>query len=155
MSDLWVYAEDDPDSPEPFLPAPGRQDAGWFSPDGRHIAYDSEEFGVTEVYARPYPRLEEGDWFQKISRDGGRSPVWVANDRIVYRQGTRAMEVTVTHNGSELTFSDPIQLFDGLDAVWDISPDGTYFVSLELIEPPRLIVVLDWFEELKRLVPTN
>ncbi len=63
------------------------------------------------------------------------------------------MEVTVSDNGSELTFSDPIQLFDGLDATWDISPDGTYFVSLELIEPPRLMVVLDWFEELKRLAP--
>ncbi len=79
----------------------------------------------------------------------------MANDRIVYRQGTRAMEVIVTDHGSELTFSDPIQLFDGLDAAWDIAPDGTYFVSLELIEPPRLMVVLDWFDELQRLVPTN
>jgi hypothetical protein len=77
----------------------------------------------------------------------------VVSDRIVYRQGTRAMEVRVTDNGSELTFSDPVQLFDGLDVAWDISPDGTYFVSLELIEPPRLMVVLDWFEELKRLAP--
>ena len=124
------------------------------SPDGRHIAYDSLESGVAEVYARPYPRREEGsDWFRRVSRDGGRQPVWVADDRIVYRQGTRAMEVRVTDTGSELTFSDPIQLFDGLDSAWDISPDGTYFVSLELIEPPRLMVVLDWFEELKRLAP--
>ena len=158
MTDLWVATlttPDDPDNPEHFLPVPGLQEAGSFSPDGRHVAYDSQEFGVTEVYARPYPRREEGrDWFRKISRDGGREPVWVANDRIVYRQGTRAMEVTVTDNDSELAFSDPIQLFDGLDAAWDISPDGTYFVSLELIEPPRLMVVLDWFEELQRLVPT-
>jgi hypothetical protein len=79
----------------------------------------------------------------------------MADDRIVYRQGTRAMEVRVTDNGSELTFSDPIQLFDGLDNSWTISPDGTYVVSLELIEPQRLMVVLDWFEELERLVPTN
>ena len=156
MTDLWVYAEDDPENPEHFLPFPGLQNAGSFSPDGRHIAYDSEEFGVREVYARPYPRREEGsDWFQKISRDGGREPRWVANDRIVYRQGTRAMEVRVTDTGSALTFSDPIQLFEGLDRAWDISPDGTYFVSLELIEPPRLMVVLDWFEELKRLVPVD
>ena len=154
MTDLWVYADNDPDDPEHFLPVPGNQEAGAFSPDGRHIAYDSEEFGVSEVYARPYPRREEGaDWFRRISRDGGREPRWVVSDRIVYRQGTRAMEVRVTDNGSELTFSDPVQLFDGLDVAWDISPDGTYFVSLELIEPPRLMVVLDWFEELKRLAP--
>jgi len=52
-------------------------------------------------------------------------------------------------------FSDLVQLFDGLDNCWTISPDGTYFVSLELTEPPRLMVVLDWFEELERLAPTN
>ena len=155
-TDLWVYAEDDPERPEHFVPAPGMQREGDFSPNGRHIAYDSDESGVTEVYVRPYPRHEEGsDWVQRISRDGGQGPVWVANDRIVYRQGTRAMEVRVTDNGSELTFSDPVELFDGLDAFWDISPDGTYFVSLELIEPPRLMVVLDWFEELERLAPKN
>ena len=155
-TDLWVYAEDDPERPEHFVPAPGMQREGDFSPNGRHIAYDSDESGVTEVYVRPYPRHEEGsDWVQRISRDGGQGPVWVANDRIVYRQGTRAIEVRVTDNGSELTFSDPVELFDGLDAFWDISPDGTYFVSLELIEPPRLMVVLDWFEELERLAPKN
>ena len=155
--DLWVYTEDDPEQPEHFLAAPGMQWDGSFSPEGRHIVYDSQEFGATEVYVRPYPRREDGsDWFQQISRGGGEShPVWVADDRIVYRQGTHAMEVRVTDNGSELSFSNPVQLFDGLDAAWDIAPDGTYFVSLELIEPPRLMVVLDWFEELGRLVQTN
>ena len=153
--DLWVYAEDDPDNPEPFVRAPANQAFGSFSPDGRHIAYDSDEFGA-EVYVRAYPRRDEAsDRVQRISRDGGREPIWMADDRIVYRQGTRAMEVRVTDNGSELTFSDPIQLFDGLDNSWTISPDGTYVVSLELIEPQRLMVVLDWFEELERLVPTN
>ena len=155
--DLWVHAEDDPTQPEHFLPAPGMQWGGSFSPDGRHMVYDSEEFGASEIFVRPYPRREDGnDWFQQISRGGGeRTPVWVADDRIVYRQGTRAMEVRVTDDGSELTFSDPVVLFDGLDTAWDIAPDGAFFVSLELVAPPRLMVVLDWFDELQRLVPTN
>ena len=51
--------------------------------------------------------------------------------------------------------SHVVELFDGLDNTWDISPDGTYFVTLELIEPPRLMVVLGWFTELERLVPKS
>ena len=153
-TDLWIYDENDPDNPDVSLVAPWEQSQASFSPDARYIAYGSDDSGIREVYVRPYLEGADGeDWIDQISRDGGAEPRWVTADRIVYRQGTRAMEVTVADNGGRLTFSEPVPLFDGLAAGWDIAPDGSYFVSFELIEAPRLMVVFNWFEVLEELAP--
>jgi hypothetical protein len=154
-SDLWVYSVDDPDNPEPFAVTPGDESYAWFSPNGRYIAYSSDESGTTEVYVRPYPRSSDVDWVRKVTTAGGDEPRWSDDgERIYYRDGDRAMAVTVDE-GPPFQSSDPEFLFDGLSPVWDISPGGDFFVTLDPVEPPRLVVILNWFEELKRLVPTG
>ncbi len=71
---------------------------------------------------------------------------------IFYVQGTTAMVADVRDRNFCQT--EPRALFDGLEGgMWDVSPAGDFFITLEPREPPELHVILNWFEELERLVP--
>ena len=139
------------------------------SPDGRWIAYTSFESGRGEVYVRPFPDISDGLW--QISTDGGGAPVWGPNGRELFYQrdpgnATTMMVVTIS---TEPTFSrgTPTTVFEGPYLSWqlgrsrpyDISPDGQRFLLIKRGEATEgtseLTVVLNWFEELKRLVPTE
>ena len=130
-----------------------------FSPDGRWLAMTSGESGRFEVYVEPYPPTGER-WM--ISSDGGEEPVWSPqNDEIFYRYGNKWMAVAVE---TEPEFSaGPARLvFEGNFAntpgySYDIHPDGERFLLFQRREerPVRLNVIFNWFEELKRLVPTD
>jgi hypothetical protein len=87
-----------------------------------------------------------------VSRSGGEEPRWSENGKeLFFRQGSTAMAVSVSDRN--FCRASPGALFEGLDPLWDVSPNGDFFVTLALREPPRLHLVLNWFEELKRLVP--
>jgi len=142
---------------------PGLQTGAVFSPNERFFAYTSEESGQNEVYVRPYP--DHLDWRKTISTESGWAPVWSADGReLFYLQGNRLMVVPITTE-PVFSFGLPRMLFeqefaagDGYSpAPYDISPDGERFVfrrvSREL--PGSLYMKLNWFEELKRLVPTG
>ena len=131
-----------------------------FSPDGRYLAYDSNQDGPTEVWVRPFPG--PGDAI-KISNEGGYDPLWSPNGReLFYRKGREIMVVPIE---TEPTFSPgkPELLFQGPNLggvkywrAWDIAPDGERFAAVEQAPAPtELQVVLNWAEELKRLVPAN
>lgn len=134
------------------------------SPDGRWIAYMSDESGRREVYARPFPKVETGKW--QISRDGGFSPVWGREGTsLFYRSGEAMMMVTVGTSpdfragNPEVLFTG--RYFAGSGRQYDISPDGRRFLMLKEAEragdttvKDGLITVLNWFEELKRLAPS-
>ena len=142
------------------------EDAPQFSPDGHWLAYVSNESGRTEVYVQPYPG-PGGKWL--ISTDGGTEPQWNRNGReLFYRVGDKMMAVDI---GTQPSFAvgKPRQLFEGHylpnslgygDANYDVSPDGQRFLMLKSVEqqqtgPTQINVVLNWTEELKRLVPTG
>src|ERR1700733_5092119 len=79
--DIWVLDMKDRKA-APFLRTPFYE-VGWFSPDGRWIAYNSNESGRYEVYVQPYPG-PGGKW--QISTDGGMDARWTANGReLIYR----------------------------------------------------------------------
>jgi hypothetical protein len=141
------------------------------SPDGRWMAYTSNESGSHEVYVRPYPGLEGGR--EQASANGGDSPLWSPDGReLYYRSGDAVMAVPVKGSPA-LSPGKPEILFRGkytsmlLNLVeadygpWDISPDGKRFLmmkdeqsaTLAAEGPQRIHIVLNWFEELKRLVP--
>ncbi len=144
------------------------------SPDGRWLAYSSNESGEFEVYARPYPEIGNGK--RQISSAGGNSPLWSPDGKeIFYRAGESAMAVSV-ESGSIFKCGKPRMLFQGKYPafrlgqleypLWDISPDGKRFLMMKSPSPtgtatnaaaerPRINIVVNWTEELKQRVPTK
>ncbi len=109
---------------------------------------------------RPFPNVDDGKW--QISRDGGTEPVWAPQGQeLFYRNGQALMVVSIK---TEPTFTQgsPAVLFTGnyltgpATQQYDVTPDGQRFLMIrqELAERTQIHVVLNWFEELKRLVPT-
>ena len=152
---------------KPLLASDFSEENAAISPDGRWVAYQSEESGRPEVYVRPFPDVDEGRW--QIS-NGGVTPVWAPDGRKLYyvrlddpdQEDWRGalMSVRVT---TEAGFSpaSPEVMFEGSyftlrGRSYDISPDGQRFLMIkEDPAPLELILVQNWFEELKRLVPTD
>jgi serine/threonine-protein kinase len=149
---------------QPFLQTPFTESAPRFSPDGRWIAYISDESGRNEVYVQPYPG-PGGKW--QISTEGGTEPVWNPNGReLFYRSGNQMIAVEiVTQPG--FSAGKPRMLFEGqyeptpaTAPNYDVSPDGQRFLMLKPSEsaeaaPTQINVVQNWFEELKQKVPTG
>ena len=165
--DLWVLSLDGDKTPSPFLVSPFEERAGTFSPDGRFIAYVSNESGQYEVYVRPYPGPGGA---VIVSTGGGTEPVWARDGtELFYRKGEQML---VTEVETERTFSvrAATVLFEGRYEAdrhpvggipnYDVSPDGQQFVMVrrtgegERVAPP-INIVLNWFQELERLVPTD
>ncbi len=126
-----------------------------FSPDGRWIAYVSDESGQYEVYVRPYPG-PGGKW--QVSTQGGGEAIWSRDgNELFYRNGNKWMAVAVNLE-PEFKAETPRVLFDGpyVDVgglSFDVTPDGQRFLLLEpAAQDPvtHLNVVLNWFEEVKR-----
>jgi Tol biopolymer transport system component len=126
------------------------------SPDGRWMAYISDESGRFEVYVRPYPG-PGGRW--QVSLDGGTEPVWSPTGReIFYRNGDQMMAATVTTTGA-FEVGARTQLFEGSYHVtnqqitgYDVSRDGRTFVMLQTVQgtSQTVFVTLNWFDQLRR-----
>jgi Tol biopolymer transport system component len=149
----------------PLVATPFNELAARFSPDGGWLAYVSNESGRDEVYLRPYP----GPGAKvPVSRDGGTEPVWSKNGReLFYRKDDQMLTVPVWI-GRNLTVGNPRLLFQVQDtsyllgavpnANYDVFPDGHQFVIVQGTEPPaepKVVLVLNWMEDLKRLVPSR
>jgi serine/threonine-protein kinase len=163
--DIWVFRLSDGKA-EPFLRTPFEEGGARFSPDGRWLAYVSNESGRPEVYVQPYPG-PGGKW--QISTDGGTEPVWNRNGReLFYRSGNKMMAVETTMQPS-FSAGKPRMLFEGpyfttafptMTVSYDVSADGQRFLVVKETEAAsrsaeQINVVLNWFEELKRRVPTR
>jgi eukaryotic-like serine/threonine-protein kinase len=147
---------------QPFLRTQFNEGAPCFSPDGRWLAYISDESGRSEIYVQPYPG-PGGKW--QISTEGGTEPAWNPNGReLFYRSGDKMMAVDIaTQRG--FAAGKPGMLFEGRyqpspvqSDDYDVSPDGQRFLMLKPTEqaaPTQINVVLNWFEELKQRVPAG
>ena len=139
------------------------------SPDCRWLAYVSDESGDREVWVRPFSSQGKVGKGQQISKGGGNEPVWNPdrNKReIFYRDGQFMMAARISDQGSlegkaEMLFQD--SFVPGLNRAYsrpnyDVFPDGS-FLMLKPVEQEQRVtqinVVLNWSEELKRLVPTT
>jgi serine/threonine-protein kinase len=140
------------------------------SPDGRWLAYVSNRTGRFEIWVNGYP---EGPSI-RVSQESGHSPRWAANGReIFYFQGTTMMAVPV-QPGDEFSFDTAMALFDTdegqyfvpprpLFETYDVAPDGRFLMIQPrggAREPPAvpfgsIVIIQNWIEELKELVPTN
>ena len=161
QSDIWVLTLEGERTPRELMTNEFNEGHAMFSPYGRWIAFTSDRSGQDEVYVKHYS--DEGPTM-KISRQGGNEPVWSRDSKeLFYRNAERLMVVPIQ---MEPTFAaaTPRLLFEGRYATssndwasnYDVSIDGQ---SLLMVKAPESInqihVVLNWFEELKRLVPTD
>jgi len=151
--DLFVYRLGDR-KVETFLQTRFNEIAPRFSPDGRWLAYASDESGRNEVYVQPYPG-PGGKW--QVSTEGGTEPVWARNGELFYRNGDKMMAVATNTKGN-FSADTPKLLFEGHYATYntmpayDVTPDGQRFLLAKTAEqgPREISVVLNWTEELKQ-----
>ncbi|PWT85421.1 MAG: hypothetical protein C5B57_02960 [Blastocatellia bacterium] len=161
--DIWTLTLDGKEQPRLFLRTRFAEGGPVFSPDGRWLAYVSDESGRSEVYVQPFPGPGEKI---PVSTDGGYEIAWPRKaHELFYRSGNAMMAVDVT-TGATFTSSKPRHLFDGRfarsSAVWpnyDVTADGQRFIMAksaeEFTSPMQMTVVLNWSEELKQRVPVK
>jgi hypothetical protein len=158
--DIWILPLESEGKPRAFLVTPFLEHGTTFSPNGHSVAYVSNESGRDEVYVQPFPGPGGKT---PISTEGGNAPVWARSGReLFYRNGDKMMAVDITTD-PELEVGRPRLLFEGRFntfgslANFDVTPDGRRFVMIQ--ESPEVRaqfnVVLNWFDELKRLVPVK
>jgi len=138
------------------------------SPDGKWLAYESDESGLTEVYVRPYPDVTRGRW--QISNSGGVMPLWSRTGRELYfldsagtvgaSTASDLMSVPVTA-GAEFVMGTPVRVatFPAVAAQdYEVGTDGRFLVKIPAASDgatPRqsVVVVQNWFDELRARVP--
>ena len=149
--------------PERFLPSKYSDLGGSFSPDGRWLAYTSNESGRFEVYVRAFNASGAAGAERKlISNSGGFSPAWSPNGReLLYQAGDQIMAVGYTASGDSFVVEKPrVWAANVRGAVgFDIAPDGkrvAMFAPLATKVSQRentVVVVLNFFDELRRRAP--
>jgi hypothetical protein len=159
--------------PEQFLKSGFDDAAPAFSPDGRWLAYQSNESGEDEVYVRPFPPPSSGPgrkW--QVSNSGGTSPRWLRSGHdLLYRSQARAGEVTQSGwrimaasysvQGGTFVPEKPRVWIARLGGTqWDVAPDGNRVLELAPVESvgaPKqeheVVFLENFLDELRRRVP--
>jgi len=165
--DIMMVALDGTRRVQPLLKNPPVERNGVVSPDGRWLAY--EEFdrdGQFEIYVRPFPNVSVGKW--SISTAGGTRPVWARSGRELFYVAPDGglMAVRAEPRGPKWGSGSPAKVVEGPYMTRSLRDKQTYDVSIDdkrflmVKQPanqaaPQIVVVQNWHEELKRLVPTK
>ena len=162
--DIWLMPLDGDRRAQPFQTTDADEWAPKFSPDGHRVAYASNETGRDEVYVRP---IGSPGGRKQTSTEGGTWPAWARNGReLFFLKGDKLAAVTLDAEsnpvGQARVVLDAPKLADlqfQADSPWyDVMPDGEHFVMLlspQYPSPTHYNIVVNWFEELKQLVPTR
>lgn len=149
--DLWVVPADGSGEPQPVVVGAGKDNEARFSPDGRFIAYQTDDVKETRVYVTPFPRADRKI---PISEGSGGEPRWRKDGRELYyvSQDGALVAVPIEYVDGDLRPGRPVRLFGGRDSqlrVWhfDPAPDGSRFLILplnETIETTPIHYVTGW-----------
>ena len=148
--DIWVLRMAERKA-EPFLRTPFNEESPRFSPDGRWVAYASDESGQAEVYVRPFP-AGEGKW--RISNDGGFYPRWRRDGKeIYYWSSSRTLMTVPVKLSSVFEAGAPQSLFTARPYdqgplanvfTYAASADGQRFLVNTIEGDPTLNVIVNW-----------
>jgi Tol biopolymer transport system component/predicted Ser/Thr protein kinase len=155
--DIWAVSLDGSGQRLPLLTTPFREQHGRLSPDGRWLAYASDESGGQEVYVQSFPARGTKSL---ISSRGGRSHVWSLDGKeLFYLEDTRMMAVPVTI-GKGFSAGQSRLLFDRKDTTvggsfqFDVTFDGFIMVQRDPLSMlTEFRVVLNWLDDLNRRAP--
>jgi serine/threonine-protein kinase len=133
------------------------------SPDGRFLAYQSNQSGPNQINVRPFPQVNTGVW--QVSTSGGTRPVWARNGRELFflDSATTLTAVPVETSAATFNHGNPAKVLEATyfapspldNRSYDISPDGQRFLMIKedardrSVRAVKLVVFLDWTEELK------
>jgi Protein kinase domain/WD40-like Beta Propeller Repeat len=169
LYDIWMLPLEcsDPERPkagklEVFLRTPVNEWGAVFSPDGRWVAYYSEESGTGEIYVRPF-RGRGGPWVVSSGGIAGTLAHWPSGGRALYYLSTdrHIMEVTYTEEGNSFVADEP-QRWSEVTlpfAAFNVSPDTTRAIIAAPAEPLdgrhtlHVTFLLNLFDELRRRAP--
>jgi serine/threonine-protein kinase len=152
--DLWRVALTGENAAEPWLATPSREDNPIFSPDGRWVAYESNDSGQMEIYVRPY----RGSAVRhQVSTGGGYRGRWSRDGRELFFLSRRSLWSASVDTSSGFDAEPPQKLFDLPEDIegtyYDVSPDSQKFVMVQRdpleMRPLDLVVVPGWVEEMK------
>ena len=150
--DIWVYSGG---KAAPLIASPFDEGEPRFSPDGRFVAFEADDGGVSHVYVQPFPGPGPRT---TVSIEEGGSPRWGPDGRQLFYWG-KGIQMTVVPLETEpvLRVGGPRVLFEGKWGSFMITPDARRFLTVanRTTEegPLELRVILNWFEELERLAP--
>ena len=162
LQHLWYLERSEDGSswePHSFLQTRFDERAAKFSPDGRYVAYISNESGRSEVYVRPFP---EGGRKWTVSSNGGRQPRWSMDGKeLFYVKESALLAVSVTTRpkfsvgSSTSLFQHPSLTTLAPYPVYDVSADGQRFILAEVVgeaadaPEPSIRVVQNWFAQFR------
>ncbi|HXV60281.1 MAG TPA: protein kinase [Vicinamibacteria bacterium] len=157
--DIWTMTFGE--EAKPLVASEFNERAADFSPDGRWVAYTSNRSGRTEVYVTSY--LEAGAAIA-VSTSGGTEPAWSPTGRELFFRNGDAMLATQVRLEPELRIGTPLPLFEGsylgspAARTYDVTRDGQRFLMVKSeseASTAQIHIVLNWREELERLVPSR
>ena len=149
------------EAPHPLLVTRFYERGAVFSRDGRWLAFVTDESGRAEVYVQPFPGPGSK---VPISNNGGLQPMWSRDGReLFYREADWMMAVSIKLDPFRVEaprklfeFPGTTYNFDQNFADYDLAPDGRFLaIQADTAAVDEIHVVVNWTEELKRLVPTN
>ena len=166
LAAVWTLSPDSGTQPEVFVDEPGSWQRGSvFSPDGKWLAYYSDESGGIEVYVQPFPQTGAK---HRVTQQGGAQPLWSSDgSELFYYYVDRLKGIDITTEpafafGNEQVFGMQGNLYPGEGIrAYDVTPDGQQFLMVfpqgetdsSGSSTQRINVVQNWFEELKERVP--
>lgn len=172
-SDIFILTPGNEVPPQPLIQTEFNERRPALSPDGRWVAYESNESGRFEIYVRPFPNIGEGKW--QVSNEGGRGAKWSPNGLEIFFVGSSGLNdstvwVAQVETGAIFRSESPTLLVEGnyrrlglgARGTLGIAADGSRFLLLretenrfQETEATLLVTVENWFEELKRLAPPD
>jgi serine/threonine-protein kinase len=161
--DIYAFRVGRDSTARPLVADPFNEFTPALSPNGRWLAYVSDESGRGEVYLRPFPDVNRGRW--QLSVDGGVEPIWNANGRDLYFRSSdgefiRVVDLSGGPSGASIRTLARLPAEDDFERnprnrLFDVAPDGRFLMIQRAGTTDvsgDLIVVLNWFQELHQKV---